>query len=107
MRNAIDYVYGKIFISGLLLFMMGCAGDPVPTHLPANHPANPDAAEAAYAVVPNPFQDSMPMSEMKSKNAPPMSPGRHRDSHSQTMAPGRNKPEESEEIKTEKSGHSH
>ena len=107
MRNGIDGLYRIIFMFGTLLFLMGCTSDPVPTYLPANHPANPDAAEVAYTPAPNPFQDKMSMHEMKSMETPSMPHGQQMDSHSPKMKPDPNYHEKSNEIKTEKSDHSH
>jgi hypothetical protein len=107
MRNAIDGVYRKIFIFGVVLFSIGCASDPVPTYLPPEHPANPDALEAVYTKAPNPFPNKMSMHEIKSTDAPSMSPGMHMDSHSDAMKPGQSNPEKSTETKTEKSDHDH
>lgn len=107
MRNGIDGLYRKIFLFGAVLLLMGCVSDPAPTFLPATHPANPDAAEVTYLPVPNPFQDTMSMHEMKSMEAAPMPQRQHLDDHSHKMKPGRNDHEKSNEIKTEESDHSH
>jgi hypothetical protein len=41
-----------------LLTIWGCVSEPVAVSLPADHPADPGAAETAYAVVPNPFRNN-------------------------------------------------
>ena len=91
MRNTSISVYGKIFIFGAVLFMVGCASDPVPAELPANHPANPEAAEAAYTAAPNPFKDTMSMGEMKPTDGPSMPHQGNEDSPSHKMKPGHDK----------------
>lgn len=42
----------------ILMTIWGCVSEPVAVNLPANHPADPEAAETAYTMVPNPFKDS-------------------------------------------------
>jgi len=39
----------------LLLFVIGCAGNPVPVELPLNHPSDPGAPESRFILPPNPF----------------------------------------------------
>lgn len=39
-----------------LLFLMGCAGEPVRFEFPDNHPAHPGALESDFTPPPNPFQ---------------------------------------------------
>ena len=85
MRKAIFSIYSKIFIFGAGLFLVGCASDPVPTYLPANHPAHPDAAEAVYTATPNPFQNGMSMNKMLSDETPNTPPDDHKDSHHDQM----------------------
>jgi hypothetical protein len=112
MRNTSINVYGKIFVFGVVLFMVGCVSDPVQTYLPANHPANPDSAEAVYTVAPNPFKDTLSMDEMKSSEVLSMShKGHEDDSSSHKMKPmldkGHNDPENSTGAETEKSDRQH
>jgi len=111
MRNSIDSIYSKIFIFWTLLLLMGCASDPVPTYLPANHPANPEAAEAAYTVAPNPFQNKMSMNEMKITNGHSLPHQGRENIPAQKMKPmpkeGRTDPENSTEAEKEKSDHQH
>jgi hypothetical protein len=111
MRNTSINVYGKIFVLGVALFMVGCVSDPVQTYLPANHPANPDSAEAVYTAAPNPFQDKMSMNAMESTDAPSMSPRGHEDSPSHKMKPGHDKGhknhEKSMDTKTKKPDRQH
>ena len=85
MRKAIVSRYGKIFMFTTGLFLVGCASDPVPTYLPANHPAHPDAAEAVYTVPPNPFQNGMPINKVQSDETPNMPPEGHKDSDPDQM----------------------
>lgn len=102
---------GYLAVFVLIFTLWGCASDPVPAKLPANHPANPEAAEAAYTVAPNPFQDKMSMNEMESTDAPSMFPRGHEDSPSHKMKPGHDNGhknhEKSIETKTEKSDRQH
>jgi|GEM_PF-924254 len=96
----------------LLFSFWGCASDPVQTDLPANHPANPEAAEAAYTAAPNPFKDAEPINEMEPGDTPSMSPKGHEDSpaHEMKSMPdnGHMKPENSSSgAETEKSSHPH
>ena len=111
MRKASVHGYSKILIFGTVLFMMGCASDPVPTYLPANHPANPEAAEATYAVAPNPFQDKMSMNEMKITDGHSRPHQGHENSPAHKMKPmlknGHKDPENSTEAEKEKSDHQH
>jgi hypothetical protein len=100
-------IYRMTILFGTLLFLVGCASEPVPLHRPANHPANPDAAEVAYSPPPNPFQDKMPMSEMKPMQSPSMPRGGHMGGHQQNMKPEGKSHDESTENKPEESGHSH
>ncbi len=95
------------FLLGMLLFLVGCASEPVPILWPANHPANPDAAEVAYSPSPSPFQDKMPMSEMEPMQSPSMPHGGHRGGHQQKQKPDRKSHDEPIENKPEESGHSH
>jgi hypothetical protein len=46
---------GGLAVCGLLLALGGCAGEPVRTDLPANHPANPAAESAVFVPPANPF----------------------------------------------------
>ena len=107
MRKAIVSIYSIIFIFGAGLFLMGCASDPVPTYLPANHPANPEAAEVVYNPTPNPFQNRMSMNKMQPAETQKMSPGGHEDSHSDQIKPKDKHHEKSIETKTEKPVHHH
>jgi len=43
----------------LLLFVIGCAGNPVPVDLPHNHPADPSAYESQFVIPPDPFRVEM------------------------------------------------
>ena len=90
---------GCLAVFVLLFSFWGCASDPVPTYLPANHPANPEAAEAAYTVAPNPFQDKMSMIEMKTTDGPSMPHQGREDSPAQRMKPmkGHKDPEKSDQ----------
>ena len=88
MRNTGLRDFISVFIFGAVLFMVGCVSDPVQTYLPANRPANPEAAETVYTAPPNPFKDTLPMDEMKSTETPSMSPKGHEDSPSHKMKPG-------------------
>lgn len=56
---------GCLAVFMLIFLIWGCASDPVEADLPANHPANSEAAEGFYTVVPNPFQNADAMTEMK------------------------------------------
>jgi hypothetical protein len=56
---------GCLAVFILILLIWGCASDPVEADLPANHPANPEAAEVPYTMVPNPFKNADLMIEMK------------------------------------------
>lgn len=99
--------YRMTILFGTLLFLVGCASEPVPIHWPASHPANPDAAEVAYSPPPNPFEDKMSMSEMKPMQSPSMPHGEHMGGHQQKMKPDRKSHDKSTENKPEESGHSH
>jgi hypothetical protein len=107
MRKAIFSIYSKIFIFGAGLFLMGCASDPVPTYLPAIHPAHPDAAEVVYSPTPNPFQNGISMNKMQPDETPKMSPGGHEDSHPDQMKSKDKHHEKPIETKTEKPVHHH
>ncbi len=111
MQNASISVYGKIFIIGAVLFIMSCASDSVPTHLPANHPAYPDAVEAVYTMTPNPFQEKMSINEMKITDGHSMPLPGSENSPTHKMKPMLNKdlkaPENSTGAETEKSDHQH
>lgn len=107
MGIGINGLYRTAILFGTLIFLVGCASDPVPIHWPANHPANPAAAEVAYSPPPSPFQGKMSMSEMKPMQDPAMPHGGHMDSQPQKMEPDRKSHDESIEIKPGKSGHSH
>jgi hypothetical protein len=102
---------GYLAVFVLIFAFWGCASDPVPAELPANHPANPEAAEAAYTAAPNPFQDKMSMNEMESTDAPSMFPRGHEDSPSHKMKPGHDKGhknhEKSMDTKTKKPDRQH
>jgi hypothetical protein len=102
---------GYLAVFVLIFAFWGCASDPVPAELPANHPANPEAAEAAYTAAPNPFQDKMSMDEMKSTDGPSMPHQGREDSPSHKMKPGHdtghNSPEKSMDTKTKKSDRHH
>jgi hypothetical protein len=56
---------GCLAVFILIFLIWGCASDPVEADLPANHPANPEAAEVSYTMLPNPFQNAGAMTEMK------------------------------------------
>ena len=88
MRNTGLRDFISVFIFSAVLFMVGCVSDPVQTYLPANRPANPEAAEVVYIAPPNPFKDTLPMDEMKSTETPSISPKGHEDSPSHKMKPG-------------------
>jgi hypothetical protein len=47
-------------------FTIACVGDPVKVDLSANHPANPEALEAAFIPPPNPFQEDVRAMKMES-----------------------------------------
>ena len=103
-------IYGlgrTTFLIGTLLFLVGCASEPVTVHWPANHPANPDAVQAAYSPAINPFQDTVSMHEMKSAEGSSMPHKGHMDRHSPKMKPDPKSQDKSNEIKPEPSGHSH
>ena len=57
----------------LLLFVIGCAGNPVPVDLPHNHPADPGAYESQFVIPPDPFSVEMtsasPQGHDQSENA--------------------------------------
>ena len=101
--------YLAVFI--LIFSFWGCASDPVPADLPANHPANPGAAESAYTAASNPFKEVRSMEEMQSTNAPSMSPKGHKDSPAPNLQPmldkGHKAQENSSGTETEKSGQQH
>ena len=111
MRNTSINVYGKIFVFGTVLFMVGCVSDPVQTYLPANRPANPEAAETVYTAAPNPFEDTGSMDDMKSTGAPSMSHKGREDSPPHKMKPGHETGhkthEKSMDTKTKKSDDQH
>jgi hypothetical protein len=102
---------GYLAVFVLIFTLWGCASDPVPAKLPVNHPANPEAAEAAYTAAPNPFKDARSMNEMKFTDGPPMPHQGREDSPTHKMKPmldkGHNDPENSTGAETEKSGHQH
>ena len=79
---------GYLAVFVLIFSLWGCVSDPVQTYLPANRPANPEAAEVVYIAPPNPFEDTGSMDEMKSTETPSMSPKGHEDSPSHKMKPG-------------------
>ena len=79
---------GYLAVFVLIFTFWGCVSDPVQTYLPANRPANPEAAEVVYIAPPNPFKDTLPMDEMKSTETPSISPKGHEDSPSHKMKPG-------------------
>jgi hypothetical protein len=95
------------FLIGTLLLLSGCASEPVPIHWPVNHPANPDAAQAAYRPAINPFQDTGSMHEMKSTEGAPMSHEGHMDRPPPPMTPDRKSHDKSNEKKPEPSDHRH
>jgi hypothetical protein len=96
-----------IFLIGTLLVLVGCASEPAPIDWPANHPANPDAAQAAYRPAINPFQETGSMLEMKSAEGAPMPHKGHMDSHSPKKTPDHKSHEKSNEKKPEPSDHRH
>jgi hypothetical protein len=57
----------------LLLFVIGCAGNPVPVDLPHNHPADPGAYESQFILPLDPFGAEMtsasPQGHDQSENA--------------------------------------
>jgi hypothetical protein len=95
----------------LIFSFWGCASDPVRADLPANHPANPMAAESAFTAASNPFKEARSMDEMKSTDAPPISSKGHKDSPTPKMKPmldkGHMDHENSTGTETEKSGQQH
>ena len=95
------------FLIGTLLILVGCASEPAPIHWSANHPANPDAAQAAYHPTINPFQDTGSMHEMKSTEGTPMSHEGHMDRQPPPMTPDRKSHDKSNEKKPEPSDHRH
>lgn len=107
MQNPVDSIFSINFIilTGLLLF--GCASDPVPTYLPASHPAHPEAAEVIYTAPPNPFKDGIPVNKMPSAETPHTATEPHGDRNSHRMKSEGKKHENSGGAKTEKSGHDH
>jgi hypothetical protein len=92
---------------GTLLFLVGCASEPVPVQWPANHPANPDAAQAVYRPAIDPFQDTGSMHEMKSTEGAPMPHEGHMDRQPPPMTPDRKSHDKSNEKKPESSDHRH
>jgi hypothetical protein len=106
MRNGI---YGecrkKFLFLGILLLLIGCASDPVPTYLPINHPANPDADEVVFTAAPNPFVDNQSINQLNPMKDQTMSHGGHENRHSHKMEPDRNNLDKTVETKTEKSDH--
>jgi hypothetical protein len=50
----------------LTFFIIGCVSDPVKVDLPENHPANPEAQEAAFIPLPNPFREDVSAMTMES-----------------------------------------
>ena len=58
----------------ILMTIWGCASEPVALNLPANHPADPNAAETAYTVVPNPFKNNGSMDKMMNSDGPASMP---------------------------------
>ena len=101
--------YMAVFI--LLFSFWGCASDPVQVDFPANHPAKPEAAEAAYTAVPNPFKDAGSINEMNFTDSPSMPHQGRGDSPAHKMKPmhdkGHKDPENSTGAETEKSSHQH
>ena len=85
MKNLYHLTRGSIFSGFIILIMMACAGDPVKTALPQNHPANPEAHETAFIPPPNPFQSHMQMTEHGSGGTPSMTQKKQVPSHQHQM----------------------
>ena len=50
---------GHLAIVLIIFSIIGCASEPIKIGLPANHPTNPDAQEAASTTPPNPFKEDV------------------------------------------------
>ena len=97
----------KIFVLITGLFLAGCASDPVPTYLPATHPAHPEAAEVVYTSTPDPFQDGMSMTKLHSDEVPHTPSDARGEGHPHPMTSGGHKHEKAAGTETEKAGHHH
>jgi len=77
MKSLIYKTSGCFLIMMITVFLIGCAGEPVKIHLPANHPANPQSPETAFIPPPNPFQESIPMAEKEADSSSSMTHEQH------------------------------
>jgi hypothetical protein len=87
----------------LLLTIWGCVSDPVAVNLPANHPADPGAPEAAYKAVANPFKKAGLTDKMMVPDGAPMTHQRREESPAHEMKPMHDK----DQKHPEKSGDLH
>ena len=85
MKNLNFRIWGPITALCMVFFGIGCVGDPIKVDLPQNHPANPQAKEAAFIPPPNPFQSHMQMTGHESGGPPPMTQKEQVPSHQQQM----------------------
>ena len=66
MKNQKYRISCLFLIISLIFFTIGCVSDPVKVDLSANHPANPEALEAAFILPPNPFQEDVSAMKLES-----------------------------------------
>jgi len=97
----------KIFLTLAMLFITGCAGDPVRVEFPISHPANSEAYEAEFISPQNPFQTDFAAMERNSTSDSMMEPKMRKKSSKQHMDHdmGHNKEIQSESESTKKSDH--
>jgi hypothetical protein len=111
MRIATILNINQFFIVAALIYVLGCAGEPVRPELPFNHPANPQATETAYTAIPNPFEDSTPMTGIKRSESSSMPHKMHEKSDVQDLTQEQNDvridSENSIEKTNKKAGHQH
>ncbi|MGD8519871.1 MAG: hypothetical protein PVF56_01900 [Desulfobacterales bacterium] len=82
MQNLYNRAFGSIFSGFIIFFVLACAGEPVKIDLPQNHPANPEAQESAFILLPNPFQGHM---QKEIGGSPPSTQKRHLPSNEYQM----------------------
>ena len=111
MRISSILIINLFFILSASIYILGCAVEPVKTEIPISHPANPQATETIYTAVPNPFEDSMPMSGMKPSESTSATHKMHKMSDvkgsGDDQNDGKTDSESSNEKANKKHGHQH